>query len=149
MAIGDKEAAVTACVEAALKARGFNKPYDQDGTMDGRYKYQFETIIAFHRIVKGCLASKHYAYGYPESTEYLQQTLVMTLTRIEAEISARTGTAHFSTVLPADISFQMPSAAPKKAAGKKSKKTAKKKTYPKRAKRTALKKKARPATAGG
>jgi hypothetical protein len=140
MSIGDKVAAVTACVEAALRARGYNPPYDQTGTMNGRYRYQFETIIAFHRIVKGCLASKHYAYGYPESTEYLQQTLVMTLSRIEAEISARTGTAHFSTVLPADISFEMPRQAPKKAAAKKAKKAAKKKTSSKRgkkAKRTA------------
>jgi hypothetical protein len=103
MAIGDKEEVVSGCVEAALRARGYPPPFDQNGTMAGRYNYQLETIIAFHRRVKGCLASKHYAYGYPESKDYLDQTLAMTLNQVEAAISARTGRALFSVELTTDL----------------------------------------------
>ena len=65
MAVGDKQAAVVSCVNGALKARGYDPPYDP-GTMNGRYKYQFETMIAFHRRVKACLARRGFAYGYPQ-----------------------------------------------------------------------------------
>jgi hypothetical protein len=121
MAIGDIDEAVSGCVEAALAARGYPSPYKQSGTMNGDYNYQLETIIAFHRRVKGCLASKKYAYGYPESTEYLNQTLGMTLDQVEAAISARTGTAHFSADL-ASAALPAPAAMPTRGARKAAKK---------------------------
>lgn len=131
VAIGDIDEAVSGCVEAALAARGYPPPYKQGGTMNGDYNYQLETIIAFHRRVKGCLASKHYAYGYPESTEYLNQTLGMTLDQVEAAISARTGTAHFSADTASGVP-PAPAAAPTrapatKAARRPAKKAAKRK----------------------
>jgi hypothetical protein len=93
MAVGDKEAAVIACVNASLKARGYDPPYDPNGTMSGRYKYQFETIILFHRQVKACLAAKGYTYNYPETQEYINQTLAMTLAQVYAAIDVKTGIA--------------------------------------------------------
>src|SRR5258708_1422842 len=126
MAIGNKEEAVSGCFEAALQARGYPPPYDQDGTMNGHYKYQLETMIAFHRRVKGCLASKHYAYGYPESKDYLDQTLAMTLNQVEAAISARTGRALFSTELAANVAVPLAVSAKKPAGRAPAKRAAKK-----------------------
>lgn len=97
MATGDKEAAVIECVNAALAARGYPPPYDRTLTMNGGFHYQFETIIAFHRRVKGCLATKGYAYGYSESQQYMNKTLAMTLRQIYAQIAVLTGT-HFSAM---------------------------------------------------
>jgi hypothetical protein len=97
MAAGDIGQAVIECVNAALKARGFDPPYDRTQTMSGQFRYQFETIIAFHRLVRACLATKGLAYGYPESIEYMNQTLAMTLRQIYATITTKTGTSvHFS-----------------------------------------------------
>jgi hypothetical protein len=93
MAVGDKEAGVRVCVNSALKARGYNPPYDPNQAMNGRYRYQFETMIAFHRRVKACLATKGYAYGYPESQDYINQTLIMKLGEVYAAIDMRTGTS--------------------------------------------------------
>jgi hypothetical protein len=96
MAVGDKEATVIACVNAVLKARGYDPPYDPNGTMNGRYRYQFETMVLFHRQVKTCLAAKGYAYVYEETQQYINQTLVMTLAQIYATIAVRTTVeAHF------------------------------------------------------
>jgi hypothetical protein len=110
MAAGDKEAAVRACVNGALKARGYEPPYDPSGTMNGRYRYRFETMIAFHRRVKACLATKGYAYGYPESQDYMNKTLVLSLASVYATVATQTGkSAHFEMVLASDrhLSFDI------------------------------------------
>jgi hypothetical protein len=92
MPVGDKEATVVACVNAALKARGYNPPYDLSKAMNGNpvYGYQPETMIMFHRRVKTCLAAKGYAYTYTETMAYMNQTLVMTLAQIYAAIDVKT-----------------------------------------------------------
>ncbi|GAB1716940.1 MAG: hypothetical protein NTAFB05_19820 [Nitrobacter sp.] len=92
MPVGDKEAAVVACVNAALKARGYNPPYDTSQKMNGVpiYGYQPETMIMFHRKVRTCLAAKGYTYTYRETLAYMNQTLVMTLAEIYAAIDVKT-----------------------------------------------------------
>ncbi len=92
MPVGDKDATVVACVNAALKARGYNPPYDLSKAMNGNpvYGYQPGTMIMFHRRVKTCLAAKGYAYTYTETMAYMNQTLVMTLAQIYAAIDVKT-----------------------------------------------------------
>jgi hypothetical protein len=92
MAVGDKEAAVIACVNGALKRRGYNPPYDPSKAMNGNpvYGYQPETMIMFHRNVKACLATKGYIYSYSETLAYMNQTLAMTLAQIYGFIAVNT-----------------------------------------------------------
>jgi hypothetical protein len=92
MAVGDKEEAAIACVNAALKARRYDPPYDTSKAMNDSpvYGYQTATMIMFHRKVKTCLAGKGFIYTYDETLAYMNQTLSMTLAQIYPFIAVNT-----------------------------------------------------------
>ena len=145
MPVGDQEAIVIACVKAVLKSQGRNPPYDTTQKMNGNpvFGYQVETMIMFLRKVKTCLARKGYTYTYNETTDYMNQTLVMTLAEIYAEIDVNTTPSARVPAGPAQtaiIGAPAPAAAPK-SAKKKAAKPARAKTKPRLRKKKAAKKK--------
>jgi hypothetical protein len=127
MAVGDKEAAVRACVNAALYRRGYKPTYDTSQTMGGVpiYGYSPATMIMFHRQVKECLAGKNYNYVYNETTAYMTQTTAMTLADIYATISVKTTAVVPAVASPAEAApaeAEVGHAAPKRPKKKAAKK---------------------------
>jgi hypothetical protein len=144
MPVGDQEATVVVCVNADLKRRGYNPPYDTTQKMDGTpYGYTSDTIIMFHRQVKTCLAGKGYTYSYNETTDYMNQTVVMTLAAIYAQVDVKTTPSALAPAGPPDAALAgaaAPAPAPRPAK-KRAAKPARAKPKPRPGKKKAAKKK--------
>jgi hypothetical protein len=142
VAEGDLERAVRTCVKAQLKAKGFNEPYDLEGTMGGAYGYSPPLMILFHKEVQNCL-KPHFKYQYDRTNDYIAKTVAMKLRDIYVEIEFRTSGPDLAAItasdteLTATASFTGIGPGPRRAAKKQANKP------PKAAAKTPAKKPAR------